>query len=86
MLTKHLEPQGYYQCRHTPGLWCHKWCPIIFSLVVDEFGIKYGGKQHIDHRINSIKNQNTFSKDWEGRLYCGIHIKWDYANNNNSID
>ena len=24
-LTERLEPKGYYQCRHTPGLWRHKW-------------------------------------------------------------
>ena len=40
-LTEHLEPKGYYQCRHTLGLWRHKWRPILFSLVVDDFGIKY---------------------------------------------
>ena len=31
LLTKRLEPQGYYQCSHTPGLWRHKWRPILFS-------------------------------------------------------
>ena len=41
LLTERLEPKGYYQCRHTPGLWRHKWRPILFSLVVNDFGIKY---------------------------------------------
>ena len=44
LLTERLEPKGYYQCRHTPGLWRHKWIPILFSLVVNDFGIKYVGK------------------------------------------
>jgi hypothetical protein len=39
LLTKRLEPHIYGQCRHTPGLWKHKWKPILFSLVMDEFGI-----------------------------------------------
>jgi hypothetical protein len=28
----------------TPGLWTHKTRPILFSLVVDDFGVKYVGK------------------------------------------
>jgi hypothetical protein len=24
LLTKRLQPHGYYQCRHTPGLWRHQ--------------------------------------------------------------
>ena len=53
-LTKCLEPKGYHQCRHTPGLWRHKWRPILFSLVVDDFGIKYFGNEHYDHLIAAI--------------------------------
>jgi hypothetical protein len=78
LLTKRLEPHGYYQCRHTPGLWRHKWRPVLFSLVVDDFGIKYVGREHINHLIDDIEEHYEFSKDWEGRLYCGITLKWDY--------
>jgi hypothetical protein len=78
LLTKRLEPQGYYQYRHTPGLWRHKWRSILFSLVVDDFGVKYVGREHVDHLIASVEQHYAFSKDWEGKLYCGIHIQWDY--------
>ena len=80
LLTKRLAPHGYEQCRHTPGLWRHKWRPILFSLVVDDFGIKYVGKQHADHLIQAIEDHYEFSKDWAGQLYCGITLKWDYTN------
>jgi hypothetical protein len=81
LLTKRLEPQeGYYQCQHTPGMWWHKWRPIMFSLVVDNFGVKYVGKEHVDHLIVSVKKHYAFSKGWHGKLYCGIHIQWDYQN------
>ena len=43
-MVRILEPQGYSQCKHTPGLWRHKWRPVIFSLVLDDFGVKYIGK------------------------------------------
>ena len=55
-LVRRLEPKGYSPCKHTPGLWRHKWVPIKFSLVVDDFRIKNVGKQHVDHLINSIQD------------------------------
>jgi hypothetical protein len=84
LLTQRLAPHGYEQCRHTPGLWKHKWRPVIFSLVVDNFGIKYVGKHHAKHLIKAIEEHYKFSKDWAGQLYCGITIKWDY--NQRTVD
>jgi hypothetical protein len=55
LLTKWLEPQGYYQCQHTPGLWWNKWHPIMFSLVVDAFGVKHVGKENADSQIASVE-------------------------------
>jgi hypothetical protein len=78
LLTTRLEPQGNYQCRHTPGLRRHKWSPILFSLVVDNFGVKYVGREHVDHLIAKVEQHYVFSKDWESKLYCSIHIQWDY--------
>ena len=39
-LTKVLKQFGYYQCRHTPGLWKHTACPTTFTLTIDDFGVK----------------------------------------------
>jgi hypothetical protein len=46
LLQTRLAPFGYYPARHTPGLWLHKTQPISFTLVVDDFAVKYVGKQH----------------------------------------
>ena len=46
LLRKCLEKAGYYEAATTLGLWCHKWSPIQFVLLVDNFGIKYVGKEH----------------------------------------
>jgi hypothetical protein len=54
LLQTRLAPFGYYQARHTPGLWLHKTRPIAFSLVVDDFAVKYVGKQHADHLRNAL--------------------------------
>ena len=55
LLKKRLEKHGYQQSKLTPGFWKHKWCPISFSLAVNDFGVKYVGKQHITHLINTLK-------------------------------
>lgn len=78
LLTKRLKPFGYQPCQHTPGLWRHEWRPIRFSLVVDDFGIKYVGKEHADHLIGALQQYYKISIDWSGALFCGIHLQWDY--------
>ena len=62
-----LEPKGYVPCKHTPIIWRHKWRPITLSLVVDDLGVKYVGKQHADHLINTIHDHYQVSTDWEGK-------------------
>jgi hypothetical protein len=49
LLQKRLSPFGYYPARHTLSLWLHKTRSIAFSLIVDDFAVKYVGKQHADH-------------------------------------
>jgi hypothetical protein len=66
LLTERLAPQGYYQCRQTPGLRRHKWRPVLFSLVMDDFGVKYVGKQHVDHLNAAIEQHYEYTKDWRG--------------------
>ena len=80
LLTQRLAPHGYTQCRHTPGLWRHHWRPIMFALVVDDFGVKYEGKHHANHLIHALEAHYEVSKDWTGQLYCGVQIAWDYTN------
>ena len=48
-LVKHLEPYGYYPSIKKPGLWKHNIRPINFTLVVNDFGVKYSGKEHVLH-------------------------------------
>ena len=45
ILKKRLAPAGYYNTPHTPGLRKHVSHPISFTLVVDDFGVKYVGKR-----------------------------------------
>jgi hypothetical protein len=77
-LRRKLAPFGYYECVNTPGLWYHVSRPISFTLVVDDFGVNFVGKEHADHLIASIKSTyNKLTEDWTGSLYCGISLDWD---------
>ena len=44
LLHTRLEKAGYYEAATTPSLWCHKWHPIKFVLLVNDFGIEYVSK------------------------------------------
>jgi len=39
LLRNRLLLHGYYECKHTPGLWRHLARPIFFTPVVDDFGL-----------------------------------------------
>jgi hypothetical protein len=78
LLTKRLALHGYAPTAHTHGLWRHKTRPIAFTLVVDDFGVKYVGKEHADHLYRVLTEHYEASTDWDGNLYCGVTLKWDY--------
>jgi hypothetical protein len=75
-----LTPFAYYPARHTPGLWLHKTRPIAFSLIVDDFAVKYVGKQHADNLRNALLQSYELATDWEAKVYSGMSLKWDYKN------
>jgi hypothetical protein len=77
-LTKILEPHGYRPCPITPGLWRHDTNRIVFTLVVDDFGIKYTDKKDVDHLMTVLQEHYQLTTDWEGKRYCGLTIDWDY--------
>jgi hypothetical protein len=80
LLERCLSIHGYHQTKFTPGLWRHVTCPIQFTLVVDDFGVQYVGKEHAQNLIDALDTDYIVSKDWTGGLYCGITLKWDYEN------
>jgi hypothetical protein len=78
LLQTRLEPFGYYPARHTPGLLLHKTRPISFKLVVDDFAVKYAGKQHAEHLRNALLRTYELTTDWTATVYSGMPLKWDY--------
>ena len=56
LLKERLITYGYYECDYTPGLYKHVWRPIIFSLAVDDFGVKCEGIQYAKHLKESLEH------------------------------
>ncbi len=78
LLEKQLNKHGYMQNKAIPGLWTHQLRPISFTLVVDDFGIKYIGQEHAMHLISILKKHYELSEDWKGTKFIGLTLKWDY--------
>jgi hypothetical protein len=47
-------------------------------LVVDNFGVKYKGEEHVQHLKNTLKEHYKLTCDWTGTGYIGITLDWDY--------
>jgi hypothetical protein len=58
LLREQLDEEGYYEAHSTPRLWKHKWCPIQFSLIVDDFGVEYVGIKHFNHLSMLLKKDH----------------------------
>jgi hypothetical protein len=77
LLEKHLNQHGYHQSKVTPGLWKHDWRPLLFTLCVDNFGIKYVGREHANHLAKILEECYKCSIDWDGSQYLGMTMDWD---------
>ncbi len=78
LLEKQLQKHGYCQCVTPPGLWKHNTWPISFTLVVDNFGVRYVGKENAQHLLDTVRQFYKCLCDWDGKQYCGLTIKWYY--------
>ena len=75
LLNKILARFGYHPTNFTPGLWTHIWRPVKFTLVVDDFGVKFTGLQHENHLEKTLEQLYDITCDWEGSKYVGINLK-----------
>ncbi len=80
LLEEQLKKAGYTQSKLTPGYWKHEWRPISFTLVMDNFGVKYIGKENVMHLIKVLKEHYEVEEDLEGKRYLGITLNWDCKN------
>ena len=79
-LTKRFNKVGYYQSKTAPRYWKHEWRPISFTLVVDNFGVKYVNKADVHHLMSVLTQHYKIDTNWEGTRYVGLTLDWDYDN------
>ena len=46
-----------------PGYWKYDWHPISFTLVLENFSVKYIGKEHADHLLSVLCHHYEVNKD-----------------------
>ena len=76
-LTKNLASNVYAPIPHTPPLWRHHTSDLVFSLLADDFGIKYTRKSDADHLLKYLWEDYDITKDWTGEKYLGLTLKLD---------
>lgn len=80
-LIKHLKQHDYYQCPNTPALFRHKSKNFAFTLVVDDFGIKYSDEADLDEFLDVLKLQYEITEDRnDTQKYVGLTIAHDRVN------
>ena len=57
------------------GLWKHANKPVVFSLFVDDAGIKHGGKHSVYHLLAAHKEHHPITTDRKWSTYCGLTLK-----------
>ncbi len=67
LLELRLNKHRYRQSKLVPGLWRHDTRPIQFTLIVDDFGVKYVGKENALHLKHLLKEHYQLTCDWDGR-------------------
>ncbi len=78
LLQECLAKVGYHQSKIVPGLWTHEMRNTCFTLVVDNFAIKYTNMEDAKQLIDALQKDYTITVDWNATKYIGITIEWDY--------
>jgi hypothetical protein len=85
-LVDHLAENGYIQDDNIPCLFSHITSNISFTLVVDDFGVKYTHDADLDALVSVLEKKYKISIDRTGAKYIGIRLTWDYSANKLTID
>ena len=78
-IVEHLANNGYTQQPNTPCLFTHVTDDIEFSLITDDFGVRYGNKAAADRLLSVMSRKYTMTHDWSGAKYAGFDILNDYS-------
>ena len=76
-LCTHLAAFGYVQNDSVPCPFNHISNGVTFTLVVDDFGVKYHSSEAAEHLIACLRVLYKVKVDWTGSKYLGITIAFD---------
>ena len=77
-LVAHLAKAGYKKNDIIEGYFRHEDRDIDFTLVVDDFLIKYTDDRDLEHLQETIGAHYKFKVDLTAHQYVGINLKWNY--------
>ena len=69
---------GYTQCPVTHGLSEHQPRNISFTLVVDNFRIRYANTANLNYLMAAVCEIYVSTINTSGTLYYGLTLKWDW--------
>ena len=46
--------------------------------MANDSGVKYVEKEHVTHLVGALQQYYKIDIDWEGHLYYGLTLDWDY--------
>ena len=78
-LVKHLAMHGYHRTPSNECLFSNVDRTVQFTLVVDDFGIKYTDVAQRDHLLSVLRMQYDITTDMTGSKYLGISIVFNAA-------
>jgi hypothetical protein len=77
-LCHHLATHGYHECALTSGLFRHAALPIAFTLVVDDFLVKYHDRQDAQHLIDALTKDDMYKIKINERADKYLGYRLDY--------
>jgi hypothetical protein len=75
-LIPRLAAAGYHQTQ-IPCLFRHITRPIQFTLIVDDFGVKYTNREDAEHLLATLELYHKVRVDWDGHNFIGYQIDHD---------
>jgi hypothetical protein len=77
-LVLHLNKHGYHQAKHTHGLFNHDTLDTSFSLVLDDFGVKYIHSRNAQHLIDTLDSLYEITTNLTGAKCLGLTLERNY--------
>ena len=75
-LISHLAEHGYTPSEHSTCLFKHATNGNVFTLVVDDFGLKYNTKADAMHLLDTLEKLYKIKTNWAGDHYIGFDIRF----------